>query len=514
MVTVRLIFCDADNILSSIRSILNLEIDFDCLTSAGRFCGKGLVIYHGRTPCKYLQCFHTVIIGHPAVVTPVEVIPGHGDDWFIHFINDTLVVCLRVATGAWIDIEYCTCCSRISQWVIDSYRNRIYQSVFSTGCLYNDFKIAVVIRLHLHRISKCVFGVCHYGVILRTIHFCSVLRNGEDGICKSSLSVINRIIKYHIILPVDELWGHIIHAHQFHYFPGCGNTHDIYRYRFGLNGIIWVGQIEIHIVYSGCFGMRKYIVIRCIHIDGCSQILGIALIVIITGNGDMKHFVDITVDNHWNWNIPGKGGPPSEVRGTDSQWSELYNIGDRGRSLVGVLSLDTYFDIVAAACQPLGYVLFDGYIRRNFHLLHCGEVCKLRVLYHDCTQPEFSRRLVRFIDIIPILGDEGEIQDTFFSVLCGKAQWIQIIPNVYTIHGSCSACQFSDGLLQCRAGSTIIGSACGVTDDKHLILYTLNCRLAGLNIVVIDARGKLIQFSNNLVQLLSFKHIAFEEILI
>ena len=105
--------------------------------------------------------------------------------------------------------------------------------------------------------------------------------------------------------------------------------------------------------------MQKRIDIRSIQIYGCTKILGITLIVIISSNCHMQRFADVAINNHWNGYVSRKCHPPGEVRRTDAKRSQLHDISNRSGSLVGILTLNTYFDIIATAGQPFGHVLLD-----------------------------------------------------------------------------------------------------------------------------------------------------------
>ena len=105
--------------------------------------------------------------------------------------------------------------------------------------------------------------------------------------------------------------------------------------------------------------MQKCINIRSIQIHGRAKILGINLIVVISGDCYMQRFADVAINNHWNGYVSRKCHPPGEVRCTDAKRSQLHDISNRSCSLVGILTLNAYFDIIAAAGQPFGHVLLD-----------------------------------------------------------------------------------------------------------------------------------------------------------
>ena len=310
---------NGDDVLAGIRGILHLEVDFDGLAPAGGFRGEGAVVYHGPAAGEYLQCLHSVGVSRPSVVAPVQVAPLYRYGRLVHLVDDAPVIRLRVGTGPRIDIECGACRSRIAQRVVHRQDNGFRQGIRTVRHADCDAEVGIVIRLHLHRVGEGVPCVRHDGVILGTVHLHAASGDGEPCLGQCGRTVVDGVVEHRVVLPVGELFRHVVHAHKLHGFAGRTDAHDVDRYGFCLDGIVGVGKIETHVVYARRSRMLQQVDIRSIQIHGCAYRLVVALAVAVAGDGQVQRLVDVAVDYHRDVDVSGERRPPGEVRGADAQ---------------------------------------------------------------------------------------------------------------------------------------------------------------------------------------------------
>ena len=181
----------------------------------GGFRGEGAVVYHGPAAGEYLQRLHSVGVSRPSVVAPVQVAPLYRYGRLVRLVDDAPVIRLRVGTGPRIDIECGACRSRIAQRVVHRQGNGFRQGIRTVRHADCDAEVGIVIRLHLHRVGEGVPCVRHDGVILGTVHLHAASGDGEPCLGQCGRTVVDGVVEHRVVLPVGELFRHVVHAHSF-----------------------------------------------------------------------------------------------------------------------------------------------------------------------------------------------------------------------------------------------------------------------------------------------------------